>query len=61
MSSKGDPVLYVSDPPGMNRGLRRASLDALQRLEPKSVREWLIPKLSPDCQYELAYHANFRA
>ena len=30
--SKGDPVLYSSDPPGMDRGLRRASLDALRDL-----------------------------
>ncbi|MEI7823230.1 MAG: DUF1501 domain-containing protein, partial [Verrucomicrobiota bacterium] len=27
--SKGDPVLYVSDPPGMDRELRRKTLDAL--------------------------------
>src|SRR5260370_35454226 len=28
----GDPVLYVSDPEGMNRGMRRRSLDALKDL-----------------------------
>ena len=28
--SEGDPVLYVSDPKGMSRQLRRMSLDALQ-------------------------------
>ena len=27
---KGDPVLYVSDPPGMDRDMRRNGLDALQ-------------------------------
>ncbi|MFL5341106.1 MAG: DUF1501 domain-containing protein, partial [Gemmataceae bacterium] len=30
--SKGDPVLYASDPPGMDRELRRKSLDALRDL-----------------------------
>ena len=30
--SKGDPVLYVSDPPGMDRQLRRTTLDALRDL-----------------------------
>jgi hypothetical protein len=30
--SKGDPVLYVSDPPGMDRKLRRTTLDALRDL-----------------------------
>ena len=30
--SKGDPVLFVSDPPGMDRDLRRRSLDALRDL-----------------------------
>ena len=30
--SKGDPVLYVSDPPGMDRDLRRKGLDALKDL-----------------------------
>ncbi len=29
---KGDPVLYASDPPGMDRDLRRESLDALRDL-----------------------------
>ena len=28
--SKGDPVLYVSNPKGMSRALRRKSLDALK-------------------------------
>ena len=32
--SKGDPVLYVSNPAGMDRAIRRMTLDALQRFEP---------------------------
>ena len=31
----GDPVLYVSDPAGMSRPLRRRSLDALARAQPR--------------------------
>src|SRR5581483_8340479 len=30
--SKGDPVLFASDPPGMNRQIRRDTLDALRDL-----------------------------
>src|SRR5262245_27186318 len=37
--SKGDPVLYASDPPGMDRSLRRQSLDALRDLNEMQARE----------------------
>jgi len=37
--SKGDPVLYASDPPGMDRPLRRQSLDALRDLNEIQARE----------------------
>ena len=37
--SKGDPVLFVSDPPGMNRAMRRLSLDALHELNAWQARE----------------------
>ena len=54
--SKGDPVLYVSDPPGMNRGLRRASLDALRDLNQKASEKFAHPEtLTRIAQYELAY------
>ena len=54
--SKGDPVLYVSDPPGMNRGLRRASLDALRDLNNKAAERFAHPEtLTRIAQYELAY------
>ena len=54
--SKGDPVLYVSDPPGMNRGLRRASLDALKDLNQKASEKFAHPEtLTRIAQYELAY------
>ena len=54
--SKGDPVLYVSDPPGMDRGLRRASLDALRDLNHKASEKFAHPEtLTRIAQYELAY------
>lgn len=54
--SKGDPVLYVSDPPGMNRGLRRASLDALRELNHQAAERFAHPEtLTRIAQYELAY------
>ena len=54
--SKGDPVLYVSNPPGMDRGLRRASLDALRDLNQKASERFAHPEtLTRIAQYELAY------
>ena len=54
--SKGDPVLYVSDPPGMDRGLRRTSLDALRDLNQKASEKFAHPEtLTRIAQYELAY------
>ena len=54
--SKGDPVLYVSDPEGMDRELRRASLDAVRDLNTIQARELGHPEtLTRIAQYELAY------
>ncbi|MFZ4732598.1 MAG: DUF1501 domain-containing protein [Pirellulales bacterium] len=54
--SKGDPVLYVSDPAGMSRATRRASLDALKDLNEYQARELGNPEtLTRIAQYELAY------
>jgi hypothetical protein len=54
--SKGDPVLFVSDPPGMDRALRRRSLDALRDLNEMQARELGNPEtLTRIAQYELAY------
>ncbi len=54
--SKGDPVLYVSDPPGMDRPLRRKSLDALRDLNELQAAELGNPEtLTRIAQYELAY------
>src|SRR5687768_14434378 len=54
--SKGDPVRYVSDPPGMDRDLRRKGLDALKDLNELQAQELGHPEtLTRIQQYELAY------
>jgi hypothetical protein len=54
--SKGEPVLYVSDPGGMDRGLRRRSLDALKQLNTVQYDELGDPDtLTRIAQYELAF------
>ncbi len=54
--SKGDPVLYASDPAGMDRPLRRLSLDALKDLNEIQSRELGHPEtLTRIAQYELAF------
>lgn len=54
--SKGDPVLYASDPAGMDRGLRRQTLDALRDLNQLQAQELGHPEtLTRIAQYELAF------
>ncbi|QDV35887.1 DUF1501 domain-containing protein [Tautonia plasticadhaerens] len=54
--SKGDPVLYVSDPPGMDRDLRRRSLDALNELNAMQAEQFGHPETNTRiAQYELAF------
>tara|TARA_R110000850_G_scaffold218391_4_gene344007 strand:- start:1212 stop:2660 length:1449 start_codon:yes stop_codon:yes gene_type:complete len=54
--SKGDPVLYSSDPAGMNRDMRRNSLDALADLNRIQAEEMGDPDtLTRISQYELAF------
>jgi len=54
--SKGDPVLYVSDPPGMDRTMRRRTLDVLRDLNEVQERELGNPETATRiAQYELAY------
>src|SRR5687767_9073372 len=54
--SKGDPVLYVSDPPGMDRSLRRKTLNALRDLNELQAQELGHPETTTRiAQYELAY------
>ena len=54
--SKGDPVLYASDPAGMDRKLRRTSLDALKKLNEFQAADLGHPEtLTRIAQYELAF------
>ena len=54
--SQGDPVLYVSNPPGMDGSGRRRSLDALKDLNEMQLRDVGDPEtITRIAQYELAY------
>jgi hypothetical protein len=54
--SKGEPILYVSDPKGMSRDVRRESLDALKDLNEMELSEFGDPEtVTRISQYELAY------
>lgn len=54
--SQGDPVLYVGNPKGMSRQLRRTTLDAINRLNEIQAQELGDPETRTRiAQYELAY------
>ena len=54
--TSGDPILYVSDPKGMDRASRRRSLDALRALNEFELKEVGDPEtLTRISQYELAF------
>jgi hypothetical protein len=54
--SKGDPVLFASDPAGMDRSMRRMSLDALRDLNELQAAELGHPETRTRiAQYELAF------
>ena len=54
--SKGDPVLYASNPPGMDRSMRRSTLDALSDLNEVQAEEMGHPETRTRIsQYELAF------
>ena len=54
--SKGDPVLFASDPPGMTRDLRRKMLDALRELNERQQAELGHAETATRiAQYELAF------
>jgi len=54
--SEGDPVLFIKDPAGMDRDIRKASIDAINKVNEESYTEYQDPEtLSRISQYELAY------
>jgi hypothetical protein len=53
---EGDPVLYLADPPGMPRTLRREQLDDIAELNHKHLTEFGDPEIETRItQYEMAY------
>jgi hypothetical protein len=60
--SKGDPVLYINDPKGMDRPTRRLSLDALGDLNRLQAEDFGSPEtLARMAQYELAFRMQVSA
>lgn len=54
--SEGDPVLYVSDPKGMSRDLRKHSIDAINEINKKQYETFQDPEiLTRIAQYEMAF------
>ena len=54
--STGDPVLYLSNPPGVDEGTRRRFLDDLEKLNRQKEEEFGDPETSTRiAQYEMAY------
>lgn len=54
--SKGDPVLFLGDPKGVTRNLRRASIDAINEVNQLSHQEFQDPEiLTRIAQYEMAF------
>ncbi len=60
--SQGDPVLYLSNPDGMDRTMRRRSLDALRDLNEMQAAELGDPETATRiAQYELAFRMQASA
>jgi hypothetical protein len=54
--SGGDPVLYLADPPGINRTTRREMLDAVLKLNQMKSAAYGDPEIDTRIsQYEMAY------
>jgi Protein of unknown function (DUF1501) len=62
LRSKGDPLLYLSNPPGIDRQAQRDSLDAISRLNELSLRSLGDPQIAARIQsYEMAYQLQTSA
>ena len=54
--SEGDPVLYLNDPAGMDRDLRKETIDAINAVNQQEFGEYHDPEiLSRISQYEMAF------
>jgi hypothetical protein len=60
--SQGDPVLYLSNPPGVSRDLRRRALDSLGRINRRAYEEAGDPEtLTRVAQHEMAFRMQMNA
>ena len=60
--SSGEPVLFLKDPPGIDRGMRRRSLDALAEINARTAEETGDPEtLTRMAQYEMAFRMQVAA
>jgi len=56
LRTAGDPILYINDPPGVSREIRRASLDVVNALNELHFQQLGDPQTQTRIQqYELAY------
>ncbi len=56
LRSSGDPVLYLSDPPGIDRDLRRQMLDGIAKLNERQQAATGDPEIATRiAQYEMAF------
>jgi hypothetical protein len=56
LRSSGDPVLYLSNPPGVNASTRRRVLDGLAEMNAKHQAQFGDPEIATRiAQYEMAY------
>ena len=54
--SGGDPVLYLSNPAGIDAGVRRSMLDDIRSLNEANLKEFADPEIATRIhQYEMAY------
>ncbi|MCE7923501.1 MAG: DUF1501 domain-containing protein [Haliscomenobacteraceae bacterium CHB4] len=60
--SEGDPVLFIKDPEGIDRDLRKASVEAVSEVNRETYNELGDPEiLSRISQYEMAYRMQITA
>ncbi len=56
LRAKGDPVLYINDPPGVDQRTRRDMLDALSKLNQAEYKKIGDPEINTRiAQYEMAF------
>ena len=60
--TEGDPVLFLADPRGINRPLRREAIDAINAINQQQYEETKDPEtLARIAQYELAFRMQITA